>query len=104
MSYCVICLDGTLDERNGHLLRQEVLDLSNGFRSILIDFSAVTQADRAGLELLVATQETARVTGGQIYLCGLSHQLRTVFELNTIDRAFRIFSSRESFEQSMGSQ
>ena len=51
--------------------------------------------DSAGLGTLVSALKVTKERGGNIYLAGLTDQVRMVVELTRLDRVFCIFDSSE---------
>ena len=75
--------------------RQELKDLvqsalERGERRLLIDFSRTGYIDSSGLGALVSISKRIREAGGELRLSGLNEDLRSLFELTTLDTLFSI--------------
>ena len=92
---------GLLDGVSSVPFRQAVEHLiDQGNLRILVDLADTTFIDSSGLGALVAAFKTARSAGGDLYLCSLNQQVKIVFELTSMDRAFQIYEDYASFERS----
>jgi anti-anti-sigma factor len=62
-------------------LRQELLDAvgHSGARKVVVDLSGVDYVGSAGFRPLLSLRKRLQVTGGEMLLCGLSHEVREVF-------------------------
>jgi anti-sigma B factor antagonist len=67
---------------------QEALD--HGERKFLIDFTRTGYIDSSGLGALVSISKKVREQGGELRLCGLNEDLRSLFELTKLDTLFTI--------------
>ena len=92
----VIEVDGQLIVGNRQELKQRVLDaLEAGDRKFLIDFTRTGYIDSSGLGALVSISKKVREQGGELRLCGLNEDLRSLFELTKLDTLFTITDSAE---------
>ena len=91
-------LDGTktVDFRNK--IDQSI---KNGVQIILVDFTDVTFMDSSGLGALVLALKTVRSSGVKLVICSINEQVKMLFELTSMDRAFEIFTNREEFENTI---
>ncbi|MDT8342404.1 MAG: STAS domain-containing protein [Longimicrobiales bacterium] len=92
----LVDVDGQLIVGNRQELKQKVLgELDGGERRFVINFQQTGYIDSSGLGVLVSLSKKIRELGGELRLCGLNEDLRTLFELTKLDTLFRITDSRE---------
>ena len=87
----VVRVEGQLIVGNRQELKtviQEAVDHSE--RKFLIDFSRTGYIDSSGLGALVSISKKIREHGGELRLCGLNEDLRSLFELTKLDTLFAI--------------
>jgi len=100
----VIQPSGILDGVAVNGLRREITDIVEGGTNIvLVDFQDVTFMNSSGLGALVSTLRVVRSAGAELFLCSLSEQVRIIFELTKMDRVFKMFNSRNEFEEKVAS-
>ncbi len=100
----VIQPSGILDGVAVNGLRREITDIVEGGTNIvLVDFQYVTFMNSSGLGALVSTLRVVRSAGAELFLCSLSEQVRMIFELTKMDRVFKMFNSRNEFEEKVAS-
>lgn len=93
---------GILDGATTNELKLQVTDLlQQGTDIVLLDMNQVTFMNSTGIGALVATLKIVRAQRKQIYLCGLSAQVKMLFELTKMDRVFKIFLDQQEFESNM---
>lgn len=79
--------------------RQEIIDLVQaGVTAVLIDCQEITFMDSSGLGALVVALKNLRASNGQLFLCGVTEQVKMLFELTSMDRVFRILKDQAEFE------
>lgn len=90
----VVKPSGLLDGMQAPTFRQEIdTAIQAGCLRILVNLEEVSFLDSSGLGALVAALKSARSIGGDLYLCGLNQQIKMVFELTSMDRAFEIYDT-----------
>jgi anti-anti-sigma factor len=100
----IIQPSGILDGVAVNGLRREITDIVEGGTNIvLVDFQDVTFMNSSGLGALVSTLRVVRSAGAELFLCSLSEQVRMIFELTKMDRVFKMFNSRNEFEEKVAS-
>jgi len=93
----VLDLAGDLDSRSSCIAKDEIKSIiDEGVNVVLINMDAVPYIDSAGLGMLVSALKAARLQAGNIYLAGLTDQVKMVIELTRLDRIFTIFDSVEN--------
>jgi len=79
--------------------RQEIVDLvQGGVTAVLIDCKSITFMDSSGLGALVVALKNLRAANGQLFLCGVTEQVKMLFELTSMDKVFRILKDQAEFE------
>lgn len=91
----VVQVDGELVVGNRQALKDGVLErLDDGARKFLLDFRRTGYIDSSGLGVLVSLSKQIREEGGELRICGLDEDLRTLFELTRLDTLFDITEDR----------
>ncbi len=81
-----------LDAHNsGELKTQMLTFFDEGKNNLIIDLKAVRFVDSSGLGSLVSGFKNASARNGNLKLCGLQPQVRSMFELTRLHRVFEIF-------------
>ncbi|MDY6849306.1 MAG: STAS domain-containing protein [Geoalkalibacter sp.] len=82
-----------LDAHNSGELKNQMLSLfEEGKNHIVIDLQEVRFIDSSGLGALVSGFKNASARNGNLKLCGLQPQVKSMFELTRLHRVFEIFS------------
>ncbi|NER84784.1 MAG: STAS domain-containing protein [Leptolyngbya sp. SIO1D8] len=90
---------GVLDGVTTNELKHKVGDLvQDGADVVLLDMQSVTFMNSSGIGALVAILKMVRAKEKQLYLCGLTDQVKMIFQLTKMDRVFKLFSDRSDFE------
>ncbi len=90
---------GLLDRTKSGQFHQEINNcLEAGANLILIDFKDVTFMDSSGLGAVVLAIKTVQSAGQKIFVCGLNHQVRMLFELAGLDKVIEIFENQDQFK------
>jgi anti-sigma B factor antagonist len=85
-----------LDAHNSGELKSQMLSLfEEGKNHIVIDLGEVRFVDSSGLGALVSGFKNASARNGNLKLCGLQPQVKSMFELTRLHRVFEIFSGVE---------
>lgn len=81
-----------LDAHNSGELKTQMLSFfDDGKNNLVIDLKAVRFVDSSGLGSLVSGFKNASARNGNLKLCGLQPQVRSMFELTRLHRVFEIF-------------
>jgi anti-anti-sigma factor len=67
----------------------EMIDKKPG--RLVVDLSAVTYIDSAGLAALIQAMQKVEGYGGKFRLAGLQETVRSIFEISRLDQVFQIF-------------
>ena len=85
-----------LDAHNSGELKTQMLNLfDEGKNNLVIDLKGVRFVDSSGLGSLVSGFKNASARNGNLKLCGLQPQVRSMFELTRLHRVFEIFPDVE---------
>lgn len=83
-----------LDAHNSPELKVEMQRLfEEGNKQLLIDLKDVRFIDSSGLGALVSGFKNATTYQGDLRLCSLQPQVKSMFELTRLHRVFEIFAS-----------
>jgi anti-sigma B factor antagonist len=90
-----------MDAHNSSDLKEQMLQLfDEGKCNLIIDLTAVRFVDSSGLGALVSGFKNASARDGNLKLCCLQPQVRSMFELTRLHRVFEIFTSVEETMES----
>ena len=85
-----------LDAHNSGDLKNEMLSLfEDGKNQLVIDLSEVRFIDSSGLGALVSGYKNASARNGNLKLCALQPQVKSMFELTRLHRVFEIYPGAE---------
>ena len=85
-----------LDAHNSGNLKTEMLSLfEEGKHELVIDLKDVRFVDSSGLGALVSGFKNASARNGNLKLCGLQPQVKSMFELTRLHRVFEIFATAD---------
>lgn len=71
---------------------------------VIVDLTNVALIDSSGLGALISALKALRAKGGDLVLCSMSRQVRTVFEITRLLRVFEVFEGPEpALEVGVGS-
>ena len=81
-----------LDAHNSSDFKNQMLNLfEEGKVNLIIDMNGVRFVDSSGLGALVSGYKNANSREGNLKLCGLQSQVKSMFELTRLHRVFEIF-------------
>jgi len=85
-----------LDAHNSGELKTQMLNLfEEGKNNLIVDLQDVRFVDSSGLGSLVSGFKNASARSGNLKLCGLQPQVKSMFELTRLHRVFEIFASAD---------
>ena len=100
-----IQLSGVLNQNNTDQLLDKVHDLlSQNIEIILIDMKNVSFMTSSGIGALVAALKAVHAVGGELYICSLSEQAKTIFNLTKMGQIFKPLENRQEFESKVLAQ
>lgn len=92
-----------LDAGNVGEFKRDITPVLDADSKVVLDLSRLRFVDSSGLGAFISCLRKLHAKGGDLRLCGMSKQVRAVFELVRMHRVFDIFTSREdairSFER-----
>ena len=65
-------------------------------KRLVVDLSAVTYIDSAGLAALIQAMQKVEGYGGKFVLAGLQETVRSIFEISRLDQVFQIFPDADA--------
>lgn len=90
---------GMLDGATTNELKNQIRDvMQQGADIVLLNMQDVTFMNSSGIGALVAILKMVREKEKQMYLCGLTDQVRMIFQLTKMDRVFKPFLDQGEFE------
>ena len=95
--YFIVTLRGALDGAVAPVLREYLLRLTHESAGrLIIDISAVTDADSHGLAVLIGTRHRANLLGGPLRVAGPVTGVAGMLRKTGLDRQLRIYHSVEA--------
>jgi anti-sigma B factor antagonist len=91
-----------LDASNSDEFKREVAPLLEGATKLVFDLARLRFVDSSGLGAFISCLRKANARGGDIKICGMSKQVRVVFELVRMHRIFDIHHTREEAVRAFG--
>ncbi len=101
--FILIHVDGdNLDAGRSYEFKEEIKQLVDEKRifRLVIDLSSIRFIDSSGLGCLIAALRLSHAGNGEVRLCGMCKQVRSVFELVSLDKLFLTFITPEEAVQS----
>jgi anti-sigma B factor antagonist len=83
------------DAGNSAEFKREVAPLMEATSKLVHDLSRPRFVDSSGLGAFISCLRKLNAKGGDVKLCGMSRQVRTVFELVRMHRIFDIYGTKE---------
>ncbi|MFQ5411734.1 MAG: STAS domain-containing protein [Phycisphaerae bacterium] len=92
----IVILDGEVDMRRSPDLHAALVDVANDRpKKLILNLSAVPYMDSSGVGTLVEVYRRVSGYEGKFILFGLTHRVRSVFEITKLDRFFTICETEE---------
>jgi anti-sigma B factor antagonist len=92
--FIIFDLDGDFDSRTAGDAKEEIRKvILGGKNNIIINLENVMYIDSAGLGTLVSALKTAKEMGGNVWLAGLTAQVKMVIELTRLHQVFNVYDS-----------
>lgn len=93
----IVILAGDLDATYAPQAKKFFSELhSKGDHQLLVDMSRLKMIDSSGLGALVVGLRQSRSAGGDLRLCGVASEVKTVLQLTRLERMFKIFEDRSA--------
>ena len=91
----VVVPRGDLDMAVADTLKRTLTDLvDKGQPRIVLDLAAVSYIDSSGLGAFVASMKHARAAGGDIKLCAMQSDVRSIFDMTRLIKVIDAYPSR----------
>lgn len=88
----IVDMAGELDVNAVARMRDTLGDLTKApSPQIVVNLARATYIDSSGLGVLMAARREALKGGGRLALCGMSKDVRMVFELTRLNKFFEIY-------------
>jgi anti-sigma B factor antagonist len=84
-----------LDASNVSEFKRDMAPVLEANTKLVFDLQRLRFADSSGLGAFISCLRQVNARGGDVKLCGMSPQVRTVFELVRLHRIFDIYSTPE---------
>ena len=84
-----------LDASNAGEFKRDVAPLLEANTKLVLDLSRLRFVDSSGLGAFISCLRKLNAKGGELKLCGMSKQVRAVFELVRMHRVFDICATSE---------
>jgi anti-sigma B factor antagonist len=84
-----------LDAGNAGEFKRDMAPLIDAHAKLVIDLSRLRFVDSSGLGAFISCLRKLNAKGGDLKLCGMSKQVRAVFELVRMHRVFDILGTKE---------
>jgi anti-sigma B factor antagonist len=84
-----------LDAGNVGEFKRDIAPLLDANAKLVLDLSRLRFVDSSGLGAFISCLRKLNAKGGDLKLCGMSKQVRAVFELVRMHRVFEILGTRE---------
>ncbi len=96
-SFVIVDLAGEIDVNAVSRIRDTLGDLTKAASpQILVNLSRATYIDSSGLGILMAARKEILQGGGRFALCGMSKDVRMVFDLTRLDKFFEIYDDEQT--------
>lgn len=91
-----------LDAANAGEFKRDIAPLLEGNAKVVLDLSRLRFVDSSGLGAFISCLRKLNARGGDLKLCGMSKQVRGVFELVRMHKVFDILSTKEDAVHAFG--
>ena len=92
----VVLVGSQLDTGTAVEFKCAITPVLDVYPQMVFDLSQLEFIDSSGLETFLSCLRHVQTRGGDLKLCGLSPQVRMLFELVRMHRMFHIFDTREA--------
>ncbi len=94
---------GDIDLSTADQVKRTLTQLIDGGQTkLVLDLADVSYIDSSGLGALVATMKQARAAGGNLRLCGLQDDVRSILEMTRLIKVIAVHSDRQEAVASWG--
>ena len=90
----ILELSGEIDLQHSPEMRRILqAKVAQRIPALLLDFTSVKYIDSSGLATLIEYYQGSRSYAGKIVVVGLSHRVRSIFELVRLNEVFPIYAT-----------
>ena len=89
----VTLTEENLDARNAKEFKKAIAPMLQENTRLILDLSHLLFVDSSGLGAILSVLRTLNAQGGDLKLCGMTKQVRVLFELVRMHRIFEIFGT-----------
>jgi anti-sigma B factor antagonist len=93
-----------LDASNAGEFKRDMGPVIDGGTKLVLDLSRLRFVDSSGLGAFISCLRKMNAKGGDLKLCGLSKQVRAVFELVRMHRVFDVYATGEEAARGFGTR
>jgi anti-sigma B factor antagonist len=91
-----------LDAGNAGQFKRDIAPLLEANTKLVFDLSNLRFTDSSGLGFFLSCLRKLQAKGGDLKLCGMSKQVRMVFELVRMQQIFNIYGTKEEAVRAFG--
>ena len=91
-----------LDAGNAGEFKRDIAQALEDNTNLVIDLSRLRFVDSSGLGAFISCLRKVNAKGGDLKLCGMSRDVRAVFELVRMHRVFDIYATSEEAVRAFG--
>jgi anti-sigma B factor antagonist len=92
----VVTPRGDVDMAVAEDVRRRLMELvDRGQARLVLDLGSVMYIDSSGLGALVAAMKHARAAGGDIKVCALENDVRSLFEMTRLNKVLAVHATRQ---------
>lgn len=88
-------LGDAIDSTNAEDVLGQLTGFADAHPTLVLDLGRVAFVDSSGCAALVGAQQRFRDAGGELLVCNLTTEVRTVLELARLTRVLSLFDTRE---------
>ena len=101
--FVIVDMVGELDVNAVSRIRDTLTDLTKAASpQIVVNLARATYIDSSGLGVLMGARREALKRGGRLALCGMTKDVRMVFELTRLNKFFEIYDDEAAARARFG--
>lgn len=90
----VVKIGGRIDSSTAVEFEKKMIEIiDSGNNTLVVDFTKIVFISSAGLRVLLLAAKKVKPYGGKIILCGLSKEVREVFDISGFTAMFAIYGN-----------
>lgn len=91
----IVAGSGRLDSNSSAAFEERLLKVINETAAVVLDMSGFHYVSSAGLRVLLMAAKKSKAAGHKLALCGLTPEVRMVFDISGFLALFSIYPTRE---------